>query len=62
MPDGELKRGCYDEALEVFPAWLAEREREKRKNQLKKAGKDVNGKNANLAQSIGEKAFKKLKP
>jgi hypothetical protein len=59
MPDEKLTKGCYNEALKVLPAWLAARE--KRVNQMKKEGKNVHGKNANLAPSIGEKAYKKLK-
>jgi hypothetical protein len=59
MPDEKLTKGCYNEALKVLPAWLAARE--ERVNQMKKEGKNVHGKNANLAPSIGEKAYKKLK-
>jgi hypothetical protein len=35
--------------------------REKRKNKMKEEGKSVHGKRANLAQSIGEKAYRRLK-
>ena len=59
MPDEQLSKGCYDEALKVLPAWLAARKN--RLQQDKKEGKSVHGKRANLNKSIGEKAYKKLK-
>jgi hypothetical protein len=59
MPNEKLKEGCYAEALKVLPAWLDQRQ--KRLAQMKKEGKNVNGKRANLSKSIGEVAYKKLK-
>lgn len=59
MPDEKLGKGCYTEALKILPAWSDARK--KRLAQQKKEGKSVHGKRANPNNSIGEKAYKKLK-